>query len=112
MLMPPTNLYYGWEYLRGGYNDSTPVDSDRDHHMCRWWVPTAFRLAGDPSVVPRRKYFTLIYMTVSPMALHQATLCIARLVTICCAVLIFSSGVPHRTGSRTHHACRERLGPT
>ena len=35
MLMSLTNLYYGWEYLRGGYNDATPVDSDRDHDMCR-----------------------------------------------------------------------------
>jgi len=35
----------------------------------------AYRLAGDPTVVPRRKYFTLIYMTVSTMVLH---LCLAR----------------------------------
>jgi hypothetical protein len=91
MLMPRTNLYYGWEYLRGGYNDSTPVDSDRDHDVSSVGTYDVFRLAGDPSVVPRRKYFTLIYMTVSSMALHQAALCLARLATTCRGVLIFSS---------------------
>ena len=44
-----------------------------------------YRLAGDPTVVPRRKYFTLIYMTVSTMALH---LCLARLAATCLAHLL------------------------
>ena len=48
MLMPRTNLYYGWEYLRGGYNDATPVDSDREHDMCRWWVLTMY--SGWPAI--------------------------------------------------------------
>jgi len=64
--------------------DGDTVAVGESTHRSPWFVIFIYvinthgrviRLAGDPTLVMKRKYFTMIYMTVGTMTLYQATIC-------------------------------------
>jgi len=69
LLMPPTSLCYGQEYCHGRYIDSPFVVVVIMIYIIN--THGVIRLAGALTPALQRKYFTMIYMTVSTMTLYQ-----------------------------------------
>ena len=68
LLMPPTSLCYGQEYCRGGYINLPIIVVVL--MSCIINTHGVIRLAGNPTLDLQRKYFTMIYMTVSRRVLY------------------------------------------
>jgi len=69
LLMPPTSLCYGQEYCHGRYIDSPFAVVVIMIYIIN--THGVIRLAGALTPALQRKYFTMIYMTVSTMTLYQ-----------------------------------------